>query len=115
MPKTTTGWLLKPGESCENMNSSLDRRISVASEKSVKRERLREVIFPSNYDLLRHLQYATHFPIPLDELTAVNVKQGFSNQPAFSGDEHGSARNIVINASKIGAYFSSILAEKLKL
>uniref|UniRef100_A0A8C0ER58 Mediator complex subunit 12L n=1 Tax=Bubo bubo TaxID=30461 RepID=A0A8C0ER58_BUBBB len=50
-----------------------------------------------------------------DELTAVNVKQGFSNQPAFSGDEHGSARNIVINASKIGAYFSSILAEKLKL
>uniref|UniRef100_A0A8B9Q6H4 Mediator complex subunit 12L n=1 Tax=Apteryx owenii TaxID=8824 RepID=A0A8B9Q6H4_APTOW len=53
--------------------------------------------------------------IPDDELTAVNVKQGFSNQPAFSGDEHGSARNIVINASKIGAYFSSILAEKLKL
>ncbi|KAM6258332.1 mediator of RNA polymerase II transcription subunit 12-like protein isoform 2-T3 [Porphyrio hochstetteri] len=50
-----------------------------------------------------------------DELTAVNVKQGFSNQPAFSGDEHGSARNVVINASKIGAYFSSILAEKLKL
>nr|DBA26085.1 TPA: hypothetical protein GDO54_010385 [Pyxicephalus adspersus] len=38
-----------------------------------------------------------------------------SNQPAFSGDEHGSARNIVINPSKIGAYFSSILAEKLKL
>lgn len=37
-----------------------------------------------------------------DELTAVNVKQGFSNQPAFSGDEHGSARNIVINASKVG-------------
>ncbi|KAM9316506.1 mediator of RNA polymerase II transcription subunit 12-like protein [Gastrophryne carolinensis] len=50
-----------------------------------------------------------------DELTAVNVKQGFSNQPAFSGDEHGTAKNIVINPSKIGAYFSSILAEKLKL
>ncbi|RXM29446.1 Mediator of RNA polymerase II transcription subunit 12-like protein [Acipenser ruthenus] len=50
-----------------------------------------------------------------DELTAVNVKQGFSNQPAFSGDEHGTARNIVINPAKIGAYFSSILAEKLKL
>ncbi|XP_075412059.1 mediator of RNA polymerase II transcription subunit 12-like protein isoform X1 [Tenrec ecaudatus] len=50
-----------------------------------------------------------------DELTAVNVKQGFNNQPAFSGDEHASARNIVINPSKIGAYFSSILAEKLKL
>lgn len=54
-----------PGESCENVSSSLDRRISVTSEKSVKRERLRELIFPSNYDLLRHLQYATHFPIPL--------------------------------------------------
>ncbi|KAB0356075.1 hypothetical protein FD754_000231, partial [Muntiacus muntjak] len=52
---------------------------------------------------------------PEDELTAVNVKQGFNNQPAFTGDEHGSARNIVINPSKIGAYFSSILAEKLKL
>ncbi|XP_063772126.1 mediator of RNA polymerase II transcription subunit 12-like protein isoform X2 [Pseudophryne corroboree] len=50
-----------------------------------------------------------------DELTAGNVKQGFSNQPAFSGDEHGSARSIVINPSEIGAYFSSILAEKLKL
>ncbi|XP_078266596.1 mediator of RNA polymerase II transcription subunit 12-like protein isoform X3 [Rhinoraja longicauda] len=50
-----------------------------------------------------------------DELTAVNVKQGFNNQPAFSGDEHGSARNIVINPAKIGAYFSSILAEKLKV
>lgn len=36
-----------------------------------------------------------------DELTAVNVKQGFTNQPAFSGDEHGSARNIVINPSKV--------------
>lgn len=64
-----------PGESCENMNSSLDRRISVASEKSVKRERLREVIFPSNYDLLRHLQYATHFPIPLDESSSHECNQ----------------------------------------
>uniref|UniRef100_A0A8C3LGV6 Mediator complex subunit 12L n=1 Tax=Chrysolophus pictus TaxID=9089 RepID=A0A8C3LGV6_CHRPC len=63
------------GESCENMNSSLDRRISVASEKSVKRERLREVIFPSNYDLLRHLQYATHFPIPLDESSSHECNQ----------------------------------------
>ncbi|ELW65163.1 Mediator of RNA polymerase II transcription subunit 12-like protein [Tupaia chinensis] len=36
-----------------------------------------------------------------DELTAVNVKQGFNNQPAFTGDEHGSARNIVINPSKV--------------
>uniref|UniRef100_A0A8C9FC88 Mediator complex subunit 12L n=1 Tax=Pavo cristatus TaxID=9049 RepID=A0A8C9FC88_PAVCR len=64
-----------PGESCENMNSSLGRRISVASEKSVKRERLREVIFPSNYDLLRHLQYATHFPIPLDESSSHECNQ----------------------------------------
>uniref|UniRef100_A0A803YJU1 Mediator complex subunit Med12 domain-containing protein n=1 Tax=Meleagris gallopavo TaxID=9103 RepID=A0A803YJU1_MELGA len=64
-----------PGESCESMNSSLDRRISVASEKSVKRERLREAIFPSNYDLLRHLQYATHFPIPLDESSSHECNQ----------------------------------------
>ncbi|XP_068548027.1 mediator of RNA polymerase II transcription subunit 12-like protein isoform X15 [Anas acuta] len=64
-----------PGESCENMNSSLDRRISVTSEKSVKRERLRELIFPSNYDLLRHLQYATHFPIPLDESSSHECNQ----------------------------------------
>lgn len=41
-----------------------------------------------------------------DELTAVNVKQGFSNQPAFSGDEHGSARNIVINTSKVRPFQS---------
>uniref|UniRef100_A0A8C0IB45 Mediator complex subunit 12L n=1 Tax=Bubo bubo TaxID=30461 RepID=A0A8C0IB45_BUBBB len=64
-----------PGESCENVNSSLDRRISVTSEKSVKRERLRELIFPSNYDLLRHLQYATHFPIPLDESSSHECNQ----------------------------------------
>lgn len=31
----------------------------------------------------------------------MNVKQGFNNQPAFTGDEHGSARNIVINPSKV--------------
>ncbi|NXC41533.1 MD12L protein, partial [Penelope pileata] len=64
-----------PGESCENLSSSLDRRISVTSEKSTKRERLREVIFPSNYDLLRHLQYATHFPIPLDESSSHECNQ----------------------------------------
>ncbi|XP_053929944.1 mediator of RNA polymerase II transcription subunit 12-like protein isoform X7 [Cuculus canorus] len=64
-----------PGESCENVNSSLDRRISVTSEKSIKRERLRELIFPSNYDLLRHLQYATHFPIPLDESSSHECNQ----------------------------------------
>ncbi|NXU51187.1 MD12L protein, partial [Turnix velox] len=64
-----------PGEPCENVSSSLDRRISVTSEKSVKRERLRELIFPSNYDLLRHLQYATHFPIPLDESSSHECNQ----------------------------------------
>ncbi|NXT74315.1 MD12L protein, partial [Zapornia atra] len=64
-----------PGESCENASSALDRRISVTSEKSIKRERLRELIFPSTYDLLRHLQYATHFPIPLDESSSHECNQ----------------------------------------
>ncbi|MGH0183474.1 UNVERIFIED_CONTAM: hypothetical protein FKN15_012141 [Acipenser sinensis] len=35
-----------------------------------------------------------------DELTALNVKQGFNNQPAVSGDEHGSAKNVNFNPSK---------------
>ncbi|XP_072474419.1 mediator of RNA polymerase II transcription subunit 12-like protein isoform X5 [Notamacropus eugenii] len=64
-----------PGESCENANPSLDRRISVNSEKMMKREKQRELIFPSNYDLLRHLQYATHFPIPLDESSSHECNQ----------------------------------------
>ncbi|NXB33034.1 MD12L protein, partial [Eulacestoma nigropectus] len=64
-----------PGESCESVNSSFGRRISVTSEKSAKRDRLRELIFPSNYDLLRHLQYATHFPIPLDESSSHECNQ----------------------------------------
>ncbi|XP_039343228.1 mediator of RNA polymerase II transcription subunit 12-like protein isoform X2 [Mauremys reevesii] len=64
-----------PGEACENVNSLLDRRISINSEKSVKREKLRELIFPSSYDLLRHLQYATHFPIPLDESSSHECNQ----------------------------------------
>uniref|UniRef100_A0A8C3SW21 Mediator complex subunit 12L n=1 Tax=Chelydra serpentina TaxID=8475 RepID=A0A8C3SW21_CHESE len=64
-----------PGESCENVSSLLDRRISMNSEKSVKREKLRELIFPSSYDLLRHLQYATHFPIPLDESSSHECNQ----------------------------------------
>ncbi|ERE87733.1 mediator of RNA polymerase II transcription subunit 12-like protein [Cricetulus griseus] len=54
-----------PGESCENAHPSLSRGMSVNGEKLLKREKPRELIFPSNYDLLRHLQYATHFPIPL--------------------------------------------------
>ncbi|XP_064521657.1 mediator of RNA polymerase II transcription subunit 12-like protein [Pseudopipra pipra] len=53
-----------PGESCQCVTPSLERRISVPSEKSAKRERLRELIVPANYHLLRHLQYTTHFPIP---------------------------------------------------
>lgn len=64
-----------PGESCESVNPSFGRRISVTSEKSAKRDRLRELIFPSNYDLLRHLQYATHFPIPLDESSSHECNQ----------------------------------------
>nr|XP_023688070.1 mediator of RNA polymerase II transcription subunit 12 isoform X2 [Paramormyrops kingsleyae] len=49
-----------------------------------------------------------------DELTALNVKQGFNNQPAVSGDEHGSAKNVNFNPSKISSNFSSIIAEKLR-
>ncbi|NWV85032.1 MD12L protein, partial [Dasyornis broadbenti] len=64
-----------PGESCESVNPSFGRRISVTSEKSAKRDRLTELIFPSNYDLLRHLQYATHFPIPLDESSSHECNQ----------------------------------------
>ncbi|XP_063662379.1 mediator of RNA polymerase II transcription subunit 12-like protein isoform X12 [Pan troglodytes] len=64
-----------PGESCENANTSLGRRVSVNCEKLVKREKPRELIFPSNYDLLRHLQYATHFPIPLDESSSHECNQ----------------------------------------
>ncbi|XP_026136992.1 mediator of RNA polymerase II transcription subunit 12 isoform X1 [Carassius auratus] len=49
-----------------------------------------------------------------DDLTALNVKQGFNNQPAVSGDEHGSAKNVNFNSSKISSNFSSIIAEKLR-
>ncbi|XP_075438394.1 mediator of RNA polymerase II transcription subunit 12-like [Ascaphus truei] len=49
-----------------------------------------------------------------DELTALNVKQGFNNQPAVSGDEHGSAKNVNFNPAKISSNFSSIMAEKLR-
>lgn len=64
-----------PGESCENANPSLSRRMSVNGEKLLKREKPRELIFPSNYDLLRHLQYATHFPIPLVSHGSISVYQ----------------------------------------
>uniref|UniRef100_A0A8C8DM43 Mediator complex subunit 12 n=1 Tax=Oryzias sinensis TaxID=183150 RepID=A0A8C8DM43_9TELE len=49
-----------------------------------------------------------------DELTALNVKQGFNNQPAVSSDEHGSAKNVNFNPAKISSNFSSIIAEKLR-
>ncbi|KAF7243313.1 Mediator of RNA polymerase II transcription subunit 12-like protein [Varanus komodoensis] len=67
-----------PGESCENLNSIsiLDRRITMNNEKSTKREKGRELIFPSNYNLLRHLQYATHFPIPLVSSHFSSLKKG---------------------------------------
>lgn len=47
--------------------------MSLNGEKLLKREKPRELIFPSNYDLLRHLQYATHFPIPLVSHASISV------------------------------------------
>uniref|UniRef100_A0A452VBG6 Mediator complex subunit 12 n=1 Tax=Ursus maritimus TaxID=29073 RepID=A0A452VBG6_URSMA len=38
----------------------------------------------------------------------------FNNQPAVSGDEHGSAKNVNFNPAKISSNFSSIIAEKLR-
>ncbi|KAH0630773.1 hypothetical protein JD844_003966 [Phrynosoma platyrhinos] len=62
---------------------------------------------------LQNRSDAAAFP-PDDELTALNVKQGFNNQPAVSGDEHGSAKNVNFNPAKISSNFSSIIAEKLR-
>lgn len=47
--------------------------------------------------------FSMHWNVCLfqDELTALNVKQGFNNQPAVSGDEHGSAKNVNFNPSKV--------------
>ncbi|XP_067143152.1 mediator of RNA polymerase II transcription subunit 12-like protein isoform X2 [Centruroides vittatus] len=49
-----------------------------------------------------------------DELTAVNVKQGFTSTPHIA-DEYGSARNANITAAKFGAFFSAILTKKQEL
>lgn len=49
-----------------------------------------------------------------DELTQMNVKHGFSNSLSFA-EEFESARNSNISASKVGAYFNSILAKKEEL
>lgn len=49
-----------------------------------------------------------------DELTQTNVKHGFTNSLSFV-EEFGSAKNSNISASKVGAYFNSILAKKEEL
>ena len=47
-----------------------------------------------------HSLLNVYISVVQDELTALNVKQGFNNQPAVSGDEHGSAKNVNFNPSK---------------
>ncbi|KAF4529435.1 hypothetical protein B566_EDAN003531, partial [Ephemera danica] len=49
-----------------------------------------------------------------DELTALNVKHGFSLVLQLN-DEFGTARNCNVNASKVGAYFNGILTRKEEL
>ncbi|GIY30273.1 mediator of RNA polymerase II transcription subunit 12-like protein [Caerostris extrusa] len=49
-----------------------------------------------------------------DELTAINVKQGFNSSPQIP-DEYGSARNSNITATKFGSYFSAVLGLKQEL
>ncbi|XP_071503303.1 mediator of RNA polymerase II transcription subunit 12-like protein [Diadema antillarum] len=49
-----------------------------------------------------------------DELTTVNVKQGFPNIPPVS-HEYASAKDSNIYKNKFGVYFSAIVAEKQKL
>nr|CAB3263723.1 mediator of RNA polymerase II transcription subunit 12-like protein [Phallusia mammillata] len=46
-----------------------------------------------------------------DELTSVNVKQGFIDHPAIS-DEHSSAHLYTIDANKISQSFNTILTQK---
>eukprot|EP00057_Strongylocentrotus_purpuratus_P020504 XP_011674978.1 PREDICTED: mediator of RNA polymerase II transcription subunit 12-like protein [Strongylocentrotus purpuratus] len=51
-----------------------------------------------------------------DELTTVNVKQGFINGPPHSlSNEYGTGKNCNIYKNKFGVYFSAIVAEKQKL
>ena len=47
-------------------------------------------------------------------MTAVNVKQGFSNSSLIT-DEYGSARNSNLTPNKFGSYFSALLSKKLEL
>lgn len=49
-----------------------------------------------------------------DELTAVNVKQGYSNSSVVA-DEYGTARNSNITSNRFGEYFSAILSKKQEL
>lgn len=49
-----------------------------------------------------------------DELTSINVKQGFLPLSHLS-DEFGSARNCNVTASKVGDYFNGIIAKKEEL
>ncbi|KAI1305889.1 Mediator of RNA polymerase II transcription subunit 12-like protein [Halotydeus destructor] len=49
-----------------------------------------------------------------DELTAINVKQGFQGVVSIQ-DEYGSARNSNINSSKFGTFFSALLAKKQEI
>lgn len=68
--------------------------------------------FEHNVNLFLMLHYIFFF-LRQDELTALNVKQGFNNQPAVSGDEHGSARNVNFNPSKVISHYTfNCLAKK---
>ncbi|XP_060517503.1 mediator of RNA polymerase II transcription subunit 12 isoform X2 [Cylas formicarius] len=49
-----------------------------------------------------------------DELTSINVKHGFPTMTHLS-DEFGTARNCNVTASKVGAYFNSIISRKEEL
>lgn len=50
-----------------------------------------------------------------DELTALNVKQGFISMFLQGNEEFGTARNCNVTASKVGAYFNAILARREEL
>ncbi|KAH8373428.1 hypothetical protein KR009_006618 [Drosophila setifemur] len=49
-----------------------------------------------------------------DELTPTNVKHGFTTTPPLS-DEFGTAHNSNVNAGKVSAFFSGVLAKKEEL
>ncbi|CAG7719777.1 unnamed protein product [Allacma fusca] len=49
-----------------------------------------------------------------DELTAINVKQGFSHIPQIS-DEFGTSKNCNISAAKLGAFINGAISRKIEL